>query len=279
MKNLKKQQKNFPIFNTSMLHIGFIQTKLFWQDKPSNLSWFEEKINKFIGKPDIIILPEMFNTGFSMETERLAENMHDLTMDWMKKMSADKNAVIVGSLIIKENERYFNRLIWMNPDSSFEYYDKRHLFRMANEHEHFSEGKKRLIVDYKGWKICPMVCYDLRFPVWSRNNFKNDTYEYDLLIYIANWPERRAHAWQSLLPARAIENQAYVVGVNRIGLDGNNINYSGDSIALNYLGEKISRTERFGDRSEIVELDKSDLEKFRKDFPAALDADEFSIIL
>jgi predicted amidohydrolase len=260
-----------------MLNIGIIQTKLFWQDKPSNLIWFEEKIDKLSGNPDIIVLPEMFNTGFSMDSEGLSENMNGKTIKWMKKISAEKNSAIVGSLIIKENECYFNRLIWMNPDGSFEYYDKRHLFRMANEHENFSQGKKRLIVDYKGWKICPMICYDLRFPVWSRNSLKNDTYEYDLLIYIANWPERRVHAWQSLLPARAIENQAYVIGVNRIGLDGNNTKYSGDSIALNYLGEKISKIERFGDGTEIVELDKSNLEKFRKDFPAALDADYFSI--
>jgi len=262
-----------------MLKLGFIQSKIFWQDKASNLKWFEEKINQLHSTCDLIVLPEMFNTGFSMQVNTLAEKMEENTMQWMHQMATKKAAVVLGSLIIEDQKKYFNRLIWMFPDGSYQYYDKRHLFRMANEHEHFASGNSRLVIDYKGWKICPLICYDLRFPVWSRNKQVNHDFDYDLLIYVANWPERRVFAWQNLLVARAIENLCYLAGINRIGLDGNNINYSGDSVVLNFLGEKISKTERFGDCVEIVELDLNALNEYRKAFPAGLDADDFSINL
>ena len=180
----------------------------------------------------------------------------------------------MGSLILEENSNFFNRLIWMPADGDFEVYDKRHLFRMAGENNHYSEGRRKLIVEYKGWKICLMICYDLRFPVWSR---RTENENYDALIYIAKWPERRSHAWKSLLVARAIENQAYVLGVNRIGLDGNNIAYVGDSIALSFLGDKISTTLENSESCETIVLKKNDLLDFRKSFPADKDADSFVI--
>jgi len=261
----------------NILKVCIIQSKIFWQDKAANLDWFETKINSIIGTVDLIVLPEMFNTGFSMSAPQLAEPMEDVTMLWMQRMAAFKSCAIIGSLIISDEGAYFNRLIWMLPDGSYQFYDKRHLFRMADEHLHYEEGKSRLVIHYKEWKICPLICYDLRFPVWSRNRFLENEYEFDLLIYVANWPERRASAWQSLLPARAIENLCYVAGVNRIGLDGQQISYSGDSVVLNYIGEKISLTERYGDRVEVVEIDKAALDNYRKQFPAGLDADNFTL--
>mgnify|MGYP000873672848 CR=1 FL=1 len=259
------------------LSISMVQTRLFWQDRQQNLDWFDSRLELITGQTDIIILPEMFTTGFSMNASSIAEEMGGPAMQWMAKKAADKNAVIVGSMMMKEAGSFYNRLIWMNPDGRFEYYDKRHLFRMANEHEHYSSGKSRVIFQHKGWKICPLICYDLRFPVWSRNRMVKEDYDYDVLIYVANWPERRAHAWKSLLVARAIENQAYVVGVNRIGTDGNEVIYSGDSALIDYMGERLSRTERFGDRCETVVISKSELDDFRKSFPAAMDADQFII--
>ncbi len=259
------------------LKLGFIQSKLFWQDISANLQSFEKKVNEFSsGEVDIIILPEMFTTGFSMETN-LAEPMEGMTVKWMKQISMQKQAAIAGSIMIIENDFVFNRLLWVYPDGTLEKYDKRHLFRMANENDSFQAGKKRLIIDYKGWKICPMICYDLRFPVWSRNTAENEELAYDLLIYVANWPEKRALAWNSLLPARAIENQAFVLGVNRVGSDGNGINYAGDSGLYNYLGEKISHASRYTENMEIIELDKSSLIQYRNSFPAYQDADKFNI--
>lgn len=261
----------------SLLKVAIIQSRIIWQDKQANYEWFASRIQSIIGHVDLIVLPEMFNTGFSMQAAELAEPMEHTAMQWMHRMASMKSCAVTGSLIISENGNYFNRLIWMLPDGTYEYYDKRHLFRMAGEHEHFRAGNSRLVINYKGWRICPLICYDLRFPVWSRNRFQNNLFDYDLLIYVANWPERRALAWQSLLPARAIENLTYVIGVNRIGVDGNQVSYSGDSAVLNYLGEKISRTERYGDRVEVIELDKSALAQYRLNFPTGLDADDFTL--
>ncbi len=229
------------------------------------------------GKTDIIILPEMFTTGFSMNAMAHAEEMDGRAMSWMQKMAANKDAVIVGSMMMKESGLYYNRLIWMHPNGQYEVYDKRHLFRMANEQDHYTAGTSRVIIQLKGWNICPLICYDLRFPVWSRNRLLDSEYDYDVLIYVANWPERRAHAWRSLLVARAIENQSYVIGVNRIGKDGNDVMYSGDSAVIDFTGERLSRTERYGDRCETVTISKEDLQNFRTSFPAALDADQFTI--
>jgi omega-amidase len=259
------------------LSVSMVQTRLFWQSPEENLQWLEGRMEWITGKTDIIILPEMFTTGFSMNALVHAETMDGSAMIWMQKMAAQKNAVIVGSMMMKESGSYFNRLIWMHPDGRYEMYDKRHLFRMAHEQEHYTAGTSRVIFHHKGWNICPLICYDLRFPVWSRNRLVGSEYDYDVLIYIANWPERRAHAWRSLLVARAIENQAYVIGVNRIGKDGNDVMYSGDSAVIDFTGERLSRTERYGDRCETVVISKEELLNFRTSFPAALDADQFTI--
>jgi omega-amidase len=258
------------------LKISFVQSKLFWQDIKSNLEYLERKIDEMHQVADVIVLPEMFSTGFSMQTNQ-AESMDGEALKWMQRLSIQKQAAITGSLMIKEKGFIYNRLVWMFPDGSFEVYDKRHLFRMANENESFTAGNRRLIVQYKGWNICPLICYDLRFPVWSRNQSSNSGLAYDLLIYVANWPERRALAWNSLLPARAIENQAFVLGVNRVGSDGNDISYSGDSGLYNYLGERISQANRFMEKVEIIEISKAELLKYRESFPAYADADEFKL--
>jgi len=259
------------------LKITIIQTKLFWHDRAKNLEWFRSKIDSHPGHTDIYVLPEMFSTGFSMKVEGIAETMDGEAVRWMKELASEKNAVVTGSLMMKEKDSFYNRLIWMFPDGKYEYYDKRHLFRMAGENDHYSNGNSRIIINYKGWKICPLICYDLRFPVWSRNRFKDGKYDYDCLIYVANWPERRSLAWKTLIHARSIENLAYVVAVNRIGLDGNDVNYSGDSAVIDFKGETLSRTSRFGDRCETVELSMPDLVTFRDSFPAGMDSDNFSL--
>lgn len=255
------------------LKVTIVQLPLIWEDVDKNLSLFEEKLKEITkGQTHLIVLPEMFNTGFTMNATKMAEGMNGKTIKWMKKMAAEKETVITGSLIIKENNNYYNRLIWMSPEGNYTFYDKRHLFRMANEHEIYTKGEKRVIVNLYNWKIYPLVCYDLRFPVWSRN--RND---YDCLIYIANWPEKRNYAWKQLLIARAIENEAYVIGVNRIGTDGNNIDYSGDSVLVNFKGEIISTIQEHAESVETVTLSYEALKNFREGFPVLQDADKFII--
>lgn len=209
------------------LAITFLQTSISWQNPAANLHHYAQLMAAIEAPTDLIILPEMFTTGFSMDPANNAETMDGPSMAWMAEQAAKTNAVITGSLIINDNGGYYNRLIWMTPGGSFETYDKRHLFAMAGEDKHYEAGRERLIVVHKGWRICPMICYDLRFPVWSRNNDA-----YDLLIYTASWPNRRAYDWRSLLRARAIENQCYVVGVNRVGTDANGYVYQGDSCVI-----------------------------------------------
>ena len=245
---------------------------------------FSEKISSIKEETDLIVLPEMFSTGFTMNNKPLAEKTGGRAFEWMKEIAKGKNCVVTGSLIIEDNERYFNRLIWMRPDGNYYTYDKHHLFRYANEQEYYTTGKKKLIVELKGWKICPMICYDLRFPVWIRNKWKEDssttlgmTADYDLLLFVTNWPERRNHTWKTLLMARAMENQAYVVGLNRVGNDGHTIYHSGDSSVINFKGEIISKTKAHEESVETVTLSKKDLEEWRKDFPAWMDADRFTV--
>lgn len=217
------------------LNITLIQTPLHWEKAAENRELFNGLLAKIAsGSTHLVVLPEMFSTGFSMEPDVLAESMDGPTITWMRQKAAELGAVITGSLIIQEGGHYYNRLIWMRPDGSHEHYDKRHLFSLAGEDKYYTAGQQRLIEELNGWRICPLVCYDLRFPEWSRNRK-----EYDLLLYVANWPERRSYAWRQLLIARAIENLAYVVGVNRIGLDGNQINYSGDSALIDPLGKVL----------------------------------------
>lgn len=261
----------------SSLAITTIQSNLHWENKAANLSMFEEKIAAIEGT-EIVVLPEMFSTGFSMNPEKLAETMDGETVQWMKKVSAENNIILTGSVIIEENGNYFNRLIWMLPNGQMGHYDKRHRFAFSGEDNKYTAGTKRLIASAKGWKINLLVCYDLRFPVWSRQQTNQEKgFEYDLLIYVANWPERRSIAWKTLLVARAIENQCYVVGVNRIGNDGNNIYHSGDSMVVDPLGEILYHKK---DDEEIATttIEKEHLQAVREKFPFWRDADRFMIL-
>jgi omega-amidase len=261
----------------SSLTITTIQTNLIWEDKKANLRQLEEKINSIEERTEIVVLPEMFSTGFIMQPQLFAETMDGNTVEWMKNIAADKRIILTGSIIIKEQDNFYNRLIWMLPNGEYGYYDKRHLFAYAGEDRHYNAGNKRLIASVKGWKINLQVCYDLRFPVWARQNMgEHSTPEYDVLIYIANWPEKRSHAWKTLLCARAIENQCYVVGVNRVGVDGKNINHSGNSLIIDPLGEVLYHK---ADDEDIftVNLEKERLEEVRIKFPFWKDGDSFSI--
>ncbi|MFT3682397.1 MAG: amidohydrolase [Ferruginibacter sp.] len=262
----------------STLTLTTIQSNLKWEDKAANLRMFEEKINAIEERTEIVILPEMFSTGFSMRPEQLAETMDGATINWMRRIATDKKIILTGSIIIKEEEKFFNRLVWMLPNGDFGFYNKRHLFAFAEEDKHYTAGNKRLIASVKGWKINLQVCYDLRFPVWARQSTAADkkTPEYDVLIYVANWPEKRNHAWKTLLCARAIENQCYVVGVNRVGTDGNNIYHSGNSLILNPLGEVLYHV---ADEEDIfsITIEKEKLEEIRARFPFWKDADDFII--
>jgi omega-amidase len=258
----------------STLTITTIQTNLQWENKAANLQLLKEKINSIGEKTEIIVLPEMFSTGFTMQPQLLAETMDGETVQWMREIAIANKVILTGSIIIKEEEHYFNRLIWMLPNGESGYYDKRHLFAYAEEDKHYTAGKKRLIASVKGWKINLQVCYDLRFPVWARQQSEA---EYDVLLYIANWPEKRIRAWKTLLCARAIENQCYVVGVNRVGNDGNNIYHSGDSLVIDPLGEVLYHMPNAEDIFTIT-LEKEKLEEVRKKFPFRKDSDQFTIL-
>jgi omega-amidase len=274
----------------STLTITTIQSSLHWEDKPANLAMFEKKILDIAEKTEVVILPEMFSTGFSMKPEQLAETMDGETVAWMQKIAAQKRIILTGSVIIEEDGNFFNRLIWMLPNGQFGFYDKRHLFAYASEHEYYTPGQKRLIASVKGWKINLIVCYDLRFPIWCRQSrttivqgdpteeelMEPIAPEYDLLICVANWPERRNHAWKTLLQARAIENQAYVVGVNRVGNDGNNIYHSGDTLIADAMGKVLYTREHEEDIFTIT-LQKETLEEVRQKLPFLEDADDFII--
>ena len=254
------------------LTVSLVQTNLHWHQPEKNREWLAQQLADLTPPTDLIILPEMFTTGFSMDAPALAETMSGPTLPWLAAQAQKHQAVITGSLIIKEENHYFNRLIWMQPDGQYQHYDKRHLFRMAGETDIYTAGLQKLIITLKGWRICPLICYDLRFPVWSRN-CQN---QYDLLLYVANWPEKRRLAWQTLLPARAIENLAYVAGVNRVGTDSNNISYTGDSAVYDYLGQVIWQNSQ----AEVIQtltLEGTTLEAYRKAFPAYLDADAFDL--
>jgi predicted amidohydrolase len=256
----------------SHLRVTLVQTELAWQDPAANRHRLAAHLRGLSSHTDLVALPEMFSTGFSMDAAALAEDMAGPTIGWMREEAAALGCVITGSLIVREEGRCYNRLVWARPDGTLQHYDKRHLFRIAGEQDHYAAGGRRLVVELKGWRVCPMICYDLRFPVWSRNRD-----DYDLLLYVANWPQRRAHAWSTLLKARAIENLSYVVGVNRIGRDGNGATYAGDSVALDFLGQTLS-SEGGGDRVETAVLDLESLHAYRRSFPAHLDADRFELL-
>ena len=253
------------------LRITTIQSNLSWEDKQANLQHFDKLLSPLKGITDLVILPEMFTTGFSMNAAGLAETINGSSIKWMAQQAKRLNAIITGSIIFEENNQYFNRLIWMSPDGQIQSYDKRHLFTLAKEHKTYTAGQQKLILKYKGWKICPLICYDLRFPAWSRNQE-----DYDLLIYVANWPKQRAHHWRSLLMARAIENQSFVVGVNRIGIDPKENFYSGDTTLIDYKGVIRYQVEEIADVF-TTSLSYVDQQTFRSKLSFLQDRDHISI--
>ena len=254
------------------LKITTYQGYLFWENIDKNLQNISLRLSGIRTNTDLIVLPEMFNTGFTMNAEKLAEQMNGKTMQWMQATAQKFNSVVTGSLIIKENENYYNRLVWMRPDGSYECYDKRHLFALGNEHETYTAGTKKLLVELKGWIICPVICYDLRFPVWLRN--VNQVY--DLLLVVANWPERRSLHWRTLIPARAVENQAYVIGLNRFGYDGNEVFHSGDSMCIDPNGKVIYYKPNEED-IYTFSINAEELSKTRSALPFLKDADGFTL--
>ena len=253
------------------MKIALFQTSLAWENPEVNRTFIEKYFMSEEESFDIFVLPEMFSSGFTMNPEKIAETMNGKTISWMKSLALKKDCVICGSLVIEEKNDYYNRFIFVHPNGKMDFYDKRHLFSLAGEHEKYSKGIKKVIIDYKGWRICPQVCYDLRFPAFSRNHEN-----YDLLLYVANWPKTRITAWDALLKARAIENMCYVVGVNRIGFDENNHQYIGHSQVLDELGNQIlDADEKLG--VFIVELDKNKMLENRNKLNFLNDKDEFEI--
>ena len=255
------------------MKIKIVQYDITWEDKLSNLERISNLLSSNRDEADIIILPEMFTTGFSMETARLSEEHGSVTYDWMKSLSEEVNAGICGSYIVKVDNNYFNRWIFVSPGEKTRYYDKRHLFSPGSEDKKYTPGNTRLVFSFRGVRICPVICYDLRFPVWCRN--RND---YDLLINSANWPGSRRGVWSALLKARAIENQCFVAGVNRTGIDGNGISYIGDSMILGPKGEKITHTKKGKESVVTGEISMKELLRFRMKFPVLRDADNFKLL-
>lgn len=257
----------------NLLKITTFQAYLFWENIDKNLQNLGRRLSSIREKTDLIVLPEMFNTGFTMNAEAMAEAPAGKTMQWMHEQARHFDCVVTGSLIIKENEKYYNRLIWMRPDGTYEKYDKRHLFGLGKEDDTFTPGKDKLIVELNGWKIRPAVCYDLRFPVWLRNVDA----AYDLLLVIASWPERRMAHWKALIPARAIENQAFVVGVNRVGHDGNEVYHNGDSMCIDPNGKTVYFKPNDEDLYTFS-ISKEEIAKARRAFPFLKDADKFTLM-
>jgi predicted amidohydrolase len=253
------------------IKITLVQSELVWENPSANRELFSKKFLTFEGETDVIVLPEMFTTGFSMNAKKLAEPNDGDSLNWMISEARKHNCAITGSVIISENDKFYNRLFFVLPDGTYEKYDKKHTFTLAKENETYTAGKERLIVNYKGWKICPLICYDLRFPVWSRN-----TEAYDVLIYVANWPKVRTVAWDTLLRARAIENMSYCVGVNRVGFDGNDHEYVGHSAVYDVLGKQVSPS-AFDEFIETVTLSKEHIESNRKHLQFLNDRDKFTL--
>ncbi len=256
------------------LIIGLIQSNLHWENIEANLAMFEEKIWQWEKFPDVIALPEMFSTGFTMNAQKFAEPSNSKTFRWMKQMAAQTGSVVCGSYIIVENQKYYNRFFAVYPGGEYKHYDKKHLFSLAGEDESFSAGAERMIFEVKGWRIFPMICYDLRFPVWSRSV----NYNYDVLLYVANWPKPRINAWNTLLQARAIENLSYCVGVNRIGTDGYEADYNGYSGIYNHKGEPLFDTLVDIESAPIAILDKASMQKFRSRYNFMKEADSFKLL-
>ena len=253
------------------MKIALIQSSLFWENPTANRNYFEEKINSLNEKVDLIVLPEMFSTGFTMHPNHLAETMQGESILWLQSLAKVQNTAITGSLVIKDNNNFYNRLVFVFPSGKIEFYDKRHLFALAGEDKIYTSGKEKLIVEYLGWKICPQVCYDLRFPVFARN-----VEEYDVLIYVANWPKQRINAWDILLKARSVENMCYTVGVNRIGFDNNHFEHVGHSQAIDFLGNYVLEP-KDTEGVFIVELNKEKLLETRKKLGFLNDRDSFEL--
>ena len=264
------------------LIITTIQTNLHWENKTANLEMLEKKILGITEKTNVVLLPEMFSTGFSMQPALFAETMEGETVNWMRHLAKQKNIILGGSIMVSENDVYFNRFVWMQPNGQYGFYDKRHCFSLAGEDQHYGFGSKRTIASVGGWRINLQICYDLRFPVWSRQQVQQDEQnnfnpEYDVLVYVANWPERRSNAWKTLLQARAIENQSFVFGVNRVGNDGNQIYHSGDTMVVDPLGEVLYQNSHNEDVHTIT-IEKNKLREVREKLPFWKDADGFMIV-
>jgi predicted amidohydrolase len=255
------------------LTVALIQTHLVWENPEENRRLFNDKINAIKSNVDLIVLPEMFTSGFTMNAATVAESMDGTTLSWLKNIAKEKQATIIGSLVISENDNFYNRLVCVEPTGTITQYDKRHTFTLAGEHKVYTAGTEKLIVNFKGWKICPLICYDLRFPVWARN-----VEDYELLIYVANWPKIRTNAWDALLKARAIENMSYCIGVNRVGLDGNDYEYIGHSGAYDVLGHRMDNIPEGEEATEIVVLEKEYIKTYREKLNFLNDRDDFNLV-
>jgi len=256
----------------SKLTIALLQSNLIWHNAAKNRINFSKKINSISETVDMIVLPEMFTTGFSMYPQQIAETMEGKTVKWMQQLASKKQSAITGSIVIHKNNNYYNRFLFVQPSGEINYYDKRHLFTLAGEDKVYTSGTKKISIEYKGWKICPLICYDLRFPVWARN-----IEDYDILMYVANWPKPRIEAWDTLLKARSIENMCYTIGVNRVGVDDNNLEYCGHSAVYNCLGEKLIDTIPNQENIVIVTLDKKSLKNTRSKLNFLADSDSFKV--
>lgn len=259
---------------SNVLNVALIQTSLIWENPEENRRLLNDKINAISTSVDLVVLPEMFTSGFTMNPASLAETMDGKTILWLQEKAKEKQVLIMGSLVISENNNFYNRMVCVEPSGAITKYDKRHTFTLAGEHKIYTAGTEKVIMNYKGWKICPLVCYDLRFPVWARN-----VEDYDLLIYVANWPKVRIKAWDALLEARAIENMTYCIGVNRVGLDGNNYEHSGHSAAYDVLGNRIDTLSENEETTEIVTLEKNVIKKYREKLNFLNDSDNFNLVV
>ena len=259
--------------NETLFVVG-IQASLFWENPKKNREYFESKINSLPSNIDLVVLPEMFTSGFTMNAENVAEKMNGNTISWMQKLASKNNLAIAGSLVIEEDSKFYNRFVFVHPSGKIDFYDKHHTFTLAGEDKIYTSGKKKTVIDYKGWKICPLICYDLRFPVWARN-----TENYDLLLYVASWPIARIKAWDTLLKARAIENMSYVIGVNRIGVDDNGYEYCGNSLIIDYLGLQLSDLQHNEEGIIFANINKTAQENMREKLGFLKDMDSFTIKL
>ena len=259
------------------LRVTFIQANLFWEEREKNLDHFDSLLSRVTGQPDLILLPEMFNSGFSINPAACAETMDGPSVEYLRSRAENKNAVIMATLLISEGGNYYNRLVCMFPDGRYETCDKRHLFRLSGENRIFANGKQRKVLEIKGWKILPLVCYDLRFPVWSKNTWSEGQYEYDLLVYLANWPACRSHPWKTLLAARAMENQAYVAGANRVGDDGHGNWHSGDSVILDAKGIPLYAAPEGAEDIGFAACSAENLKIFRDSCTIGMDWDQFTL--